>query len=217
MVELSRIKVCGLTRAEDVRAALDAGADALGFVQYAPSPRDLSPETAAELIADVPAGVARVLVVVECTPATARAALEATGADHLQLCGEQRAADWAGFPVPILRRIAVQDGAHEELTSWRELALGFVLDHPSGPGGSGRTVDETLAAELASLAPCLLAGGLDPDNVAERVAATRPAGVDGSSRLETRPGIKDPDRVRAFVTAARAALDAMAPRQESGR
>lgn len=216
MAELPRIKVCGLTRAEDVRAAWEAGADALGFVQYAPSPRDLSNESAAKLIADVPAGVARVLVVVDSTPESASAALAATGADHLQLCGDQRAGDWADFEAPILRRIAVQDGAEDELQSWREVALGFVLDHPSGPGGSGRTVDAALAASLASLAPCLLAGGLDQGNVAERVAAARPAGVDGSSRLESRPGIKDRGRVRAFVSAARAALDTAA-RQEAGR
>ena len=83
MAELPRIKVCGLTRTEDVRAALDAGADALGFVQYAPSPRNLVNESAAALIADVPPGVARVLVVVDSTPESARAALQATGADHL--------------------------------------------------------------------------------------------------------------------------------------
>ncbi|MEE8468659.1 MAG: phosphoribosylanthranilate isomerase [Planctomycetota bacterium] len=217
MAELPRIKVCGLTRAGDVRAALEAGADALGFVQYAPSPRDLSNESAASLMADVPAGVARVLVVVDCTPESASAALAATGADHLQLCGDQRAADWADFCAPILRRIAVQEGAAEELRSWQDVVLGFVLDHPSGPGGSGRCVDGSLAASLASLAPCLLAGGLDQDNVAQRVAQARPAGVDGSSRLESSPGIKDQDRVRAFVAAARAALDASAARQESGR
>ena len=217
MAELPRIKVCGLTRSADVRAALEAGADALGFVQYAPSPRDLATTEAGKLIAAVPAGVARVLVVVDSTPESASAALKATGADHLQLCGDQRAADWTDFDAPILRRIAVQDGAREELKSWEHVALGFVLDHPRGPGGSGRTVDESLAASLASLAPCLLAGGLDPDNVAQRVAAARPVGVDASSRLETSPGIKDPDRVRAFVAAARAALNACAPRQESGR
>jgi phosphoribosylanthranilate isomerase len=90
------------------------------------------------------------------------------------------------------------------IESWRGIAAGFVLDHPSSAGGSGREIDLAIAAELARLAPCLLAGGLDERNVAERVRAVRPAGVDASSRLESAPGHKDPARVTAFIRAARA-------------
>ena len=207
MAELPRIKVCGMTRGTDVRAALAAGADGLGFVCHRPSPRNLAAEEARRLIAPVGDGATSVLVVVDATPEEGRALLQATGAGALQLCGDQRPADWSGFPWPLLRRVAVEDGAAQEMDAWSGLALGFVLDHPSGPGGSGHSVDLERAAALAARGPCLLAGGLGPTDVAQRVAAVRPLGVDASSRLEARPGEKDPDVVRAFVQAARSALE----------
>lgn len=208
-VVLPRVKVCGLTCAADVRAALEAGADALGFVRHAPSPRDLDAAGAAELVELVEASardVTPVALMVDPSPEEAVRHLERSGARLLQLCGREDPREWSGFETPILRRLAVVPEAEEELERWRGVALGFVLDHPGGPGGTGRTVDLVRAARLASLAPCLLAGGLAADNVAQRVAAVGPAGVDASSRLESRPGLKDPGAVGAFVTAARRAL-----------
>lgn len=203
---LPRVKVCGLTRLEDVLRALEAGADALGFVRHAPSPRHVAPEAAAELIAAAGGRARAVAVLVDATPEDAAAFVRFSGADAVQLCGAERARDWGGFDVPVLRRLAVDEGALEELERWASVALGFVLDHPAGPGGTGRAVDARRAAELARRAPCLLAGGLDAANVAERVREVGPAGVDGSSRLEARPGVKDHRAVGAFVAAARAAL-----------
>lgn len=222
MDELPRIKVCGLTRRLDVEAALAAGADALGFVHYRPSPRNLTPEAAARLIEPLGAGatpvlVVPVLVVVDATPERGRALMETTGARALQLCGEQRAPAWVGFDWPILRRLPVGPGAEAEQEAWAGVAAGFVLDHPGGPGGSGHRVDLERAAALAARAPCLLAGGLGPADVAARVAAVRPAGVDASSRLESRPGEKDPVALRAFVRAARSALDRVHAPQEDPR
>jgi phosphoribosylanthranilate isomerase len=106
----------------------------------------------------------------------------------------------------VLRRIGVTETAERELDAWREVASGFVLDHPSAAGGTGLGVDLARAARLASLAPCLLAGGLDAGNVAERIAAVLPFGVDASSRLELAPGRKDHARVAAFVQRAHNAL-----------
>jgi phosphoribosylanthranilate isomerase len=204
---LPRVKVCGLTRAEDVAIALSAGADAVGFVLHAPSPRSVDREGAAQLVATMPPGIWTVAVVVETTPDEARRLLESTGLSSIQLCGAQQSKDWRDFPHPILRRIGVESAAFEELEKWRPIARGFVLDHPKSAGGSGEVVDLNLAAKLAGAAPCLLAGGLDGDNVESAIRAVRPCGVDASSRLESRPGCKDPQRIQAFVRQALRTLE----------
>jgi len=201
-----RVKICGMTCADDVRSALAAGADALGFVHHARSPRHLEARDASELVRDLGAAVTTVAVMVDAEPEPALAWLEESGLDFLQLCGGERAEDWCGFPRPILRRVAVAPAARDELAAWDGVALAFVLDHPGGPGGTGRRVDDELAAELARGAPCLLAGGLDEENVERAVRAVRPLGVDASSRLELAPGRKDTARVRVFVQRAKRAL-----------
>lgn len=201
-LRLPRVKVCGLARPEDVAVALEAGADGLGFVLHPASPRAVDAATARRLAAHVPSEVTTVAVVVDATPGEALDLLDASGLEMIQLCGAQRAADWNNFPRPILRRIPVEPGAEAELASWAAFARGFVLDHPSTAGGSGRTVDLDLAAEFCSAFPCLLAGGLDALRVGDAVLTARPYGVDASSRLERAPGEKDPDAVRRFVLSA---------------
>lgn len=200
------VKVCGLRGAADLLAALEAGADAVGFVFHEASPRALREEDAPSLAGLVPAQVLAVAVFVDAAPDVALERAQRIGARAVQLCGAERPADWRGFPLPILRRLAVAPRAAEDLAAWDGVAGAFVLDHPQAPGGSGRAVDWELAAQLAAHAPCLLAGGLDEHNVAAAVRAVRPAGVDASSRLESAPGRKDEARVRAFVAAARRAL-----------
>lgn len=206
MAELPRVKVCGLTRSADVQVALDAGADALGFVHHDPSPRSIEPTTVAGLVEGIPAGVATVAVLVDATPEVARGHLVVSGVEWVQLCGSEDPELWRGFDAPILRRLPVDATAEEEVARWSGIATGFVLDHPSAPGGTGLGVDLELAARLSRMAPCLLAGGMAAENVAERIRAVRPFGVDGSSRLETAPGTKDSLRVEAFVAAARETL-----------
>lgn len=204
---LPRIKVCGLTLPAEAARAAAAGVDAIGVVGHPGSPRALAAAAAAAVVAALPPRVVAIAVLVDAAPAAAAAWCAATGVAALQLCGRERPADFAGFPWPLLRRLAVADGAEEELEAWRGLAAGFVLDHPAAPGGSGRHVDAERAASLAARAPCLLAGGLGPDDVAAAIAAVRPHGVDASSRLERAPGRKDADLVRRFVAAALAAFD----------
>ncbi len=208
-----RVKVCGLARPADAALAYTAGADAFGVVHHAPSPRSLDAVAAREVVAELPFGAPAVAVLVDRTPEEAQAFATAAGVAAVQLCGAERAADFAGFPLPLLRRIGVGPGAEEEMAAWSGAAA-FVLDHPSSAGGSGRAVDFGRAAALVAAAgatPCLLAGGLGPDNVAAAVAAVRPHGVDASSRLEAAPGCKDPVLVRAFVAAASAALREIRP------
>ncbi len=206
-----RIKLCGLRRVEDARAAVAAGADAVGFVHYPPSPRSVEAESAASLVAVLPPEVLPVAVLVDATPALAASFCERSGARAVQLCGGERAEDFRAFPWPILRRLGVAEGAVAELELWRPVAFAFVLDHPRAPGGAGLPVDRERAAALARRAPCLLAGGLGPGNVGAAVAAVRPWGVDASSALECAPGRKDPTALRAFVAAARLALAGVKP------
>ncbi len=207
MIEVPRIKVCGLTLAEDVHGAVEAGADAVGFVHHAPSPRHLDPARAAQLASLLPSRVASVAVVVDAGAEDMHDLLVATGIGWVQLCGSEQVEDWRDFSAPILRRIGVGPGAEVELARWEGVAAAFVLDHPDSPGGSGRAVDLEHAASLAERAPCLLAGGLGPGNVAERIRVVRPRGVDASSRLEAGPGRKDSAAVTEFVRAARAAFE----------
>ena len=201
-----RVKICGLTRAEDVIAAIAAGASALGFVEYPASPRAVSRERARQLIDVIAGRVASVAVLVDRDPDFAAAWARASGATMVQLCGSERAAAWRGFDFPVLRRVGADASAEDEIAAWQGIAAAFVLDHPSAPGGTGLGIDVARAAHLARLAPCLLAGGLDEHSVDDRVRAVRPAGVDASSRLEISPGIKDPARVAAFVRAASGTL-----------
>ena len=205
--KLPRVKVCGLRRTPEVEAAIAAGADAIGLVAVAASPRFIEVKQARELVSALPAGVQAVAVFVDARPAEVRAWMSASGADALQLCGGEQSSQWRDFPAPILRRIAVDDSAEDEIRRWQSVAAGFVLDHPSQAGGSGLSVDLERAAALCRLGACMLAGGLDAGNVAARIRAVVPRGVDASSRLESSPGRKDLDLVRAYVLAARAAFE----------
>jgi phosphoribosylanthranilate isomerase len=204
-----RVKVCGLTQAADAHAAVAAGADALGAVHFPPSPRSVEPEAMAEIFAGLPASILRVAVVVELEPEHAADFLARSQVQALQLCGAQQAKAWAACSVPLLRRIPVDASGAAEIEAWQGIASGFVLDHPKTAGGSGKTVDFAVAAQLAAGAPCLLAGGLSAGNVAEAITAVRPAGVDASSRLEQHPGRKNPAAVLAFVRAAHQALPSL--------
>lgn len=202
-----KVKVCGLSSLDDVAAVAESGADAAGFVQQPESPRAVSAYYVNRMVGNLPDCVLPVGVFVDQDPKTVLRWCRQGGSRAAQLCGSERPADWKGFALPLLRRVAVAEGAEAEVEAWRQVAAGFVLDHPDAPGGTGRPVDLELAARLCELAPCLLAGGLDEHNVAEAVTSVRPHGVDASSRLEVRPGIKDPARIRAFVEAAREALE----------
>lgn len=200
-----RVKVCGITGEQDARVALAAGADALGVV-LAPSPRRVDADAAAAIVRAAGA-VPVVGVFVDAARAEVEGAVARAGLAAAQLCGAERPADFADLPFPVWRRVACDPVAGAaEIARWRDTAALFVLDHPSGPGGTGRTPAPEVARRLAALAPCLLAGGLDAGNVGVLAAAVAPHGVDASSRLESAPGRKDPESVKSFVAAARAAL-----------
>ncbi|MBN9738259.1 MULTISPECIES: phosphoribosylanthranilate isomerase [unclassified Pseudonocardia] len=197
------VKVCGLRTAEDVRVAVGAGADAIGFVLHPPSPRYVDPGTARDLVGQVPPGVLSVVVVADHTAADAARATREIGADVLQLHGRYTAGDFAvaaAEPVRLWRATSLDQRPDLRVGAFGEEVL--LLDSPVA--GSG----ETWAAEAMEHrpdGPWLLAGGLDPDNVGDAVRRVRPWGVDVSSGVEATRGVKDHARIAAFVAAARAA------------
>ena len=195
------VKVCGLRTADDVRVACSAGADAVGFVIYPPSPRHLAPHAARELVAQVPPEVLSVVVVADHTAADAARITREIGADVLQLHGRYTAADFAAAAAEPIRLWRATSLAHDP-----DLRVGshgedvLLLDSPRA--GSGETWD----AEALDRRPdgkWLLAGGLDPGNVGTAVRRVRPWGVDVSSGVESARGVKDHTRITAFVAAAK--------------
>ncbi len=225
---MTRVKICGLTRLEDALAAVEAGADYLGFIFYPPSPRAIAPEAAAALAIRLRAAAAErfarpdrprlVGVFVNASPAAIRATLAQCGLDLAQLSGDEPPEVVTDPASPLFGRAykALRPRSAEEAAagSARYLAPDtlpgprLLLDTPHGRlyGGTGETGDWALAAALAAATPRLmLAGGLTPDNVAAAVARVRPFAVDVAGGVESAPGIKDPDRVRAFIATAKSA------------
>jgi phosphoribosylanthranilate isomerase len=204
----TRIKICGLTREEDVDAAVAAGADALGFVFYPPSPRYVTPQRAAELARRIPPFVDIVGLFVNEAPETVRAACGALPLNLLQFHGDEDAAYCRQFSRPYLKAARVRPGLDlvEFARSFPD-ARGLLLDaFVDGYGGGGHVFDWTL---IPSGLPgfLVLSGGLNADNVAEAVERVRPAAVDVSSGVETGKGIKDHAKIAAFVAAVRKADD----------
>lgn len=203
------IKVCGLTRAADALAAYQAGADALGVVAVPQSPRAVTAQLAQQVFADLPAEVWKVAVLVNSTPAAALSFCQTSGCNAVQLCGAEDVGEWNDFPLPILRRVGVDLSALSTLPPWAATAWGFVLDHPSAAGGTGKNVDPLLARSLSAQHRCLLAGGIHHQNVSHLIQQVQPAGVDASSGLEESPGIKNVPKMTAYIQNARTALEAI--------
>jgi phosphoribosylanthranilate isomerase len=210
------VKICGITSAADAEVAVDAGADAVGFVFWPMSPRRTSIEKAAEIVRALPTTVRRVGVFVNEARETMARAADAVGLDLLQLHGDEPVEALAGLPRPVLKAVRVGKGfAEEEALRYAACAAGILVDtrlpgETQMPGGTGVPFDWALVKGLARRVSFLmLAGGLGPDNVGEAVRAVRPHAVDVSSGVELLPGRKDPERVRAFVRAAREAEGAV--------
>jgi phosphoribosylanthranilate isomerase len=206
---MTRVKVCGLNDAAGFDAAVAAGADWVGFVFFARSPRHVTPAEAAGLSARHAGGPARVGLFVEPTDDEVAATLAAVKLDVLQLYGPARraAALRARFGVPVWRAVGVRERA--DLPGAAAGADGLVIEAkpPAGatrPGGNALAFDWSLLAGWTAPAPWLLAGGLRADNVAEAVRVTGAPAVDVSSGVERAAGVKDPALIRAFIAAARA-------------
>lgn len=191
------VKICGLRDAEAVAAAVDAGANAVGFV-FAESVRRVAPLAAAALAEAVPASVRRVAVMRHPTNAEWQAVLEAFFPDVLQTDAE----DFAGLELPatIERWPVVRQGTGQHNPGPDDTYL-----YEGADSGTGETVDWSRAAGLAGRGRMILAGGLSPDNVGLAIRQVRPWGVDVSSGVESAPGVKDSARIRQFIDAVRVA------------
>jgi phosphoribosylanthranilate isomerase len=199
-----RAKICGVTRLDDALLAARLGADAIGLNFWPRSRRCVSVEAAREIALSLPPLVVPVGVFVnqpreEILSIVARARLGA-----VQLHGDEQPHQARGYPVPVWKALRLASPLPLAwLDEWGGVQ-GFVLDAPDGGGpvpygGTGRTCDWNVAREAAARAPCLLAGGLGPANVAQAIRAVRPWGVDVASGVELAPGVKDPDKLAAFL------------------
>lgn len=203
-----KVKVCGITNAEDARAAVEAGADALGFIFYQQSPRYVVPAVASRIIAELPPLIVTVGVFVNEGMATVRSIMDTCGLAMAQLHGDENASYCHELSRPSMKALRLKDrGSLLALAEYqgRGGVRGFVLDTFSELtyGGTGQVTDWALAADVAKSTRILLAGGLTPDNVTEAIRAVRPYGVDVSSGVEAAPGKKDPAKIRAFLEAVR--------------
>ncbi|MER2539549.1 MAG: phosphoribosylanthranilate isomerase [Azonexus sp.] len=201
-----RIKICGLTREEDVDAAVAAGADAIGFVFYPPSPRYVTPPRAAELAKRIPPFIDVVGLFVNESPELVRAACEAAPINILQFHGDEDAAYCRQFARPYLRAARVRPGLDlvEFARSFPD-ARGLLLDaFVDGYGGGGHVFDWTLIPPNLS-GFLVLSGGLTAINVGEAIERVRPVAVDVSSGVEKSKGVKDHSKIAAFVAAVRKA------------
>ncbi len=201
-----QIKLCGMTRPEDARAAEAAGANAVGFI-FAPSPRQITAEQARRISKELGPFISRVGVFVNATRDEIAAVLDQVDLDVLQLHGSETPEQVEAL-LPLGRRviksIRVKDA--ESLARLDEYPVDtFLLDSyvPGVPGGTGHIFDWSLATEIARKRRIILAGGLTPDNVAEAIKVVQPFGVDTSSGVEESPGVKDHEKMQQFIARAR--------------
>ena len=202
------VKICGITSQTDARAAAEAEADAIGLMFYKESPRHVTIEQAKEICEVLPAHIMRVGVFVNTDEALINRALSECLLNILQFHGDETPEDCAQYPVMTLKAFRVQ--GPETLEQMKDYSTaGFLLDAytKEARGGTGEKFNWDLAVQAQQLRkPVFLAGGLTPDNVAEAVRKVEPFGVDVSSGVESEPGIKDPEKLAAFVKAAKSEL-----------
>jgi phosphoribosylanthranilate isomerase len=220
---VTRVKVCGITNLEDARMAVDAGADALGFIFVENTPRFLTPEQAAPIIRRVPPFVTPVGVFWDHPVGHVKAVIEACGLRAVQFHGDEKPEDCQGYSVPVIKTIKLPpastiDGLPEYRVAarfgaflYRKVVAAYLLDSQARwSEGEGREPLEWRGIRLMAQVqprdaqlPIVLSGGLTPDNVATAVDIVRPFAVDVNSGVEARPGKKDPQQVRRFIEAAK--------------
>lgn len=200
MTMRTRVKICGLTRFEDAELAVQLGADALGFVFWPDSPRAVRPEHVRDIVRHLPALAVRVGVFVNAPPAEVARVAEAAALDIVQLHGDEDVADYVQLAPRLIKAVHVSTAAGLDSASRLPPAVVPLVDaiDPARRGGTGTIADWSSAARLASRRPVMLAGGLTEENVAQAVVQVRPWAIDVSSGVEWKPGLKSPDRMRAF-------------------
>lgn len=215
------VKICGLSTSETLDAALDAGADMVGFVFFPPSPRNVSLADVGALGRRANGRARKVALSVDADDALLTNIVDTLRPDMLQLHGKETPARVSAirqrFGLPVIKALPIETKADlGAIPLYARIADWLLFDaraprEATRPGGHGKTFDWRLLEQLDVAIPFMLSGGLDADNVAQALRITRAGGVDVSSGVESRPGVKDPDKIGAFVRAARASLGAGMP------
>jgi phosphoribosylanthranilate isomerase len=209
------VKICGLSTPETLDVALEAGADMVGFVFFPPSPRNISFEVARDLSSRVKGRAEKVALTVDADDAMLTDVVEALHPDLLQLHGKETPARVSSiqqrFGLPVMKALPIENGADlDAIPRYAKIVDRLLFDaraprDATRPGGLGKPFDWHLLENLDLSIPFLLSGGLHPENVAQALRITRAPGVDVSSGVESAPGLKDPEKIRAFIRAARSA------------
>jgi len=209
------VKICGLSAPDALDVALETGADMVGFIFFPPSPRNVSLETARALASRVQSRARKVAVTVDADDTLLASIIEALKPDILQLHGHETpprvAAVRESFGLPVMKALPIE--AKSDLlaiASYTSVADRLLFDarpphEATRPGGLGQPFDWHLLENLDLSIPFVLSGGLHADNIEEALRITRAGGVDVVSGVESAPGVKDPDKIRAFIRAARSA------------
>lgn len=203
-----RVKICGITSVQDALIAVRAGADALGFVFYPPSPRFIEPLKVRAIGAALPPFVARVGLFVNAERGEIERTAAEAGVDMIQLHGDERPAFVSSLRgLRIIKAVRVQSESDLKVLALYRVDA-YLLDTyvPGQPGGTGRSFDWTIARRAALEGPVIVAGGLTPENVEEAVRTARPYAVDVSSGVEAEPGVKDKEKVREFIRRAKSVV-----------
>jgi phosphoribosylanthranilate isomerase len=199
-----RVKICGITNSGDALLAAELGAHALGFIFYKKSPRSVTPDKARRIIGQLPPFVATVGVFVDEDAAAVREIASLAGLDWVQLHGRESPDYCCSLGRRVIKGFRVKgEEIYAQLTEYQGAAQAFLLDayKPGKPGGTGETFNWEIARQVKKCGPIILAGGLNPDNVAEAIRIAQPAAVDAASGVEAAPGKKDPEKLRAFFEA----------------
>jgi phosphoribosylanthranilate isomerase len=196
------VKICGITRLADAELAVECGAGALGFVFWPDSPRFIDPESARTIVATLPPAVIPVGVFVNQSGQYVNEVAAKVSLGAIQLHGDESVEYARAMIRPVFKAIALAEANEESIDTW-PLETMMLLDvhDPVRRGGTGRTVDWSRAATVARRRPVILAGGLTPENVGEAISRVGPSGIDVSSGVESSPGLKDSDRLKALFAA----------------
>ena len=200
----TKIKICGITNIEDALFAAEAGADALGFVFYEKSPRYVSSETVKKIVSMLPPFVTTVGLFVNAGGEVIETTVRLSGINVIQLHGDETPEECGFAPHPVIKAVRVKDaGSLAGVEKYPVSALLLDAWNDQQYGGTGESFNWQLARNLTGQLPIILAGGLNPDNVAEAIRVVAPYAVDVSSGVEISPGKKDHDKIRKFIQQVR--------------
>lgn len=195
------VKICGITRVEDAKLAVSLGATAIGFIFWPASPRAIAPGQARSIVDALPASVATVGVFVNASRDEIETAAEAANVSAVQLHGDETPDLARSLSRGVIKAVALGEDAEQVLNDWAGTMVLLDAHDPARRGGTGRVIDWDRAASIARTRDVILAGGLGPANVVDAVTRVRPAGIDVSSGVESSPGVKDHEKLRALFEA----------------